>query len=257
MSGSAHSAEQPTTVSTPLHRAPAECKVLATILFIVAVALVPRGQLVWPYAIDAALLAAVAIAARTPISLLAGRLAIEVPFVLFVVLLPFVTAGTQVQVLGIGLSEEGLWTAFGILAKATLAVLATGVLAWTTTAPEILRGAERLGLPRQLTAIAGFALRYLQVLLDEFRRMRLARAMRGDDARWWWQARDAVRTISALAVRTFERGERVHVAMQARGYDGRMPALRLATPATPAAWSVALVVPALAALVLAVAWEWL
>ena len=52
------------TVETPLHRAPAECKVLATILFVLAVALVPRGQLVWPYAVDAALLAVVAIAAR-------------------------------------------------------------------------------------------------------------------------------------------------------------------------------------------------
>jgi cobalt/nickel transport system permease protein len=30
-------------VETPLHRAPAECKVLATILFVLAVALVPRG----------------------------------------------------------------------------------------------------------------------------------------------------------------------------------------------------------------------
>ena len=91
MSGSAHN-EVEATVETPLHRAPAECKVLATILFVVAVALVPRGELVWPYALDAALLAAVALAARTPLSLLAGRLAIEVPFVLFVVVLPFAAA---------------------------------------------------------------------------------------------------------------------------------------------------------------------
>jgi cobalt/nickel transport system permease protein len=227
-------------VETPLHRAPAECKVLATILFVLAVALVPRGELLWPYALDAALLLAVAGAARVDPRVLAGRLVIEAPFVLFVVLLPFV-------------AQDGLWLAFGILAKATLAVLATGVLAWTTTGPEILRGAERLGLPRQLVAIAGFALRYFTVIADELRRMRLARIQLGDNARWVWQSKAATKGIGALAVRTFERGERVHVAMLARGYDGRMPALQLAPAASPLAWAGAIVVGALAIAVLVVA----
>ena len=207
------------TVETPLHRAPAEVKVLATVLFVIAVALIPRGQLVWPYAVDLGLLVLVAALAATPVSLLAGRLAIEAPFVLFVVLLPFAV-------------HDGAWLAFGIAAKATLAVLATGVLAWTTPAPEILRGAERLGAPRLLTAIAGFALRYLQVLLEEFRRMRLARALRGDRAQWLPRPR----VLGALALRSFERGERVHAAMLARGYDGRMPEIVFAARARPVAW---------------------
>jgi cobalt/nickel transport system permease protein len=224
-------------VETPLHRAPAECKVLATIVFVLAVALVPRGQLVWPYAVDAALLLGVAVFARVDPRMLGGRLAIEAPFVVFVVVLPFV-------------AEDGLWLAFGIVAKATLAVLATGVLAWTTPAAEILRGAERLGLPRQLVAIAGFALRYFTVIADELRRMRLARVQRGDRARWLWQSRAATKGIGALAVRTFERGERVHTAMLARGYDGRMPALRLAPAASPLAWTGAVLLPAVAVAVL-------
>jgi cobalt/nickel transport system permease protein len=232
MSGAAHNEALVATVETPLHRAPAECKVLATVLFVIAVALVPRGQMVWPYAIDAALLAVVAVAARTPVALLAGRLVIEAPFVLFVVVLPFA-------------AEDGLWLAFGILAKATLAVLATGVLAWTTPAPEILSGAERLRVPKTLIAIAGFALRYLQVLLDELRRMRLARVQRGDDPRWLWQAGGTGRAVGALVVRTFERGERVHAAMLARGYDGTMPAVSMSPTASPLAWAGVAVVAAL------------
>jgi cobalt/nickel transport system permease protein len=235
VSGAAHNEEVVATIETPLHRAPAECKVLATILFVVAVALVPRGELVWPYALDATLLACVALAACTPLSLLVRRLAIEVPFVLFVLVLPFAAHSFS----------DGLWLAFGILAKATLAVLATGVLAWTTPAPEILRGAERLRVPRTLIAIAGFALRYLQVLLDELRRMRLARVQRGDDPRWLWQARGSGQTVGALVVRTFERGERVHVAMLARGYDGRMPALDLSPAASVSAWVAAVTFAAL------------
>jgi cobalt/nickel transport system permease protein len=224
VSGAAHNEEVAATVETALHRAPAECKVLATVLFVVAVAFVPAGHMVWPYLVDAALLALVAFAARTPPSLLAGRLVIEVPFVLFVLVLPFA-------------AQDGWWLAFAILAKATLAVLATGVLAWTTAPADILRGAERLRMPRTLIAIAGFALRYLQVVLGELRRMRLARTQRGDDPRWVWQARGTGRMVGALVVRTLERGERVHVAMLARGYDGTLPVLDLAPAARPLAWA--------------------
>ncbi|MBE2316029.1 cobalt ECF transporter T component CbiQ [Solirubrobacter sp. CPCC 204708] len=236
----AHQQELDTTVETPLHRAPAECKVAATIVFVVAVALVPRGDLVWPYAVDAAILLAVAAFARVDPRMLGARLLFELPFVLFVLVLPFV-------------AEDGWWLAFGIVAKATLAVLATGVLAWTTPPAEILRGAERLGLPRQLVAIAGFAIRYLQVIGDELRRMRLARVQRGDTARWLWQSSAATRGFGALAVRTLERGERVHTAMLARGYGGRMPALQLAPSASPLAWMVAAILPAAAIAVLVVA----
>ncbi|MDA0185575.1 energy-coupling factor transporter transmembrane protein EcfT [Solirubrobacter phytolaccae] len=240
----AHQQEVDATVETPLHRAPAECKVAATILFVVAVALVPRGHLVWPYVVDAAILLVVAVLAQTSPRLLLSRLIIEIPFVLFVLLLPFV-------------AEDGWWLAFGIVAKATLAVLATGVLAWTTPPAEILRGAERLGLPKQIVGIAGFAIRYLQVIVDELARMKIAREQRGDTARWLWQSRAATRGFGALAVRTFERGERVHTAMLARGYDGRMPTLQLAPAASPVAWVGAAAVPVCAIIVLVLSRGWL
>ena len=241
----AHAADQPAAVETALHRLAPECKVLALVVFVVAVALVPHGA-VWPYAVDAVLLAAAAVWARAPLRLLAGRLLVEVPFVLFVIVLPFVAHGPEVDVLGVGLSEDGLWTAWGIVAKATLAVLAAGVLSATTPAPAILAGAERLRIPRQFTAIAAFAIRYLQVVIDELRRLQLARVARGDDPRWLWQARTVGQSAGALAVRCFARGERVHTAMLARGFDGRLPDVNLAEPARRIAWAAALGAPAVA-----------
>ena len=58
--------------------------------------------------------------------------------------------------------------------------------------------------------------------------MRIARESRGRDPRWRYQAIAVARTGGSLFVRTYERGERVHMAMLARGYDGRF-----AVAATP------------------------
>ena len=75
-----------------------------------------------------------------------------------------------------------------------------------------------------LTQIATFMLRYLDVLVGEARRMRVARISRGDDPRFLWQLRGFAAGIGALFLRAFERGERVYLAMLSRGYAGRMPA---------------------------------
>ena len=83
MTAAAHGAEAVGPVETAVHRLAPQCKVAALLAFVVAVALVPHGH-AWPYAVDAALLAAVAIGSRTPPSLLARRLVVEIPFVLFV-----------------------------------------------------------------------------------------------------------------------------------------------------------------------------
>lgn len=233
----AHAAE-PVAVSTALHRAAPECKLVALLGFVGAVALVGHGEVV-PYLVDLLVVLALAAWARAGAGFLARRLLVEVPFVLFVLVLPFTTGGPQVDVLGIGLSEDGLWTAWGIVAKATLTVLACGVLAATTTGPELLAGLERLRVPRTVTVIASFALRYVQVVLDEFGRLQRARVARGDDPRWLWQARTVARTAGVLLARCFARGERVHAAMLARGFDGRLPAVGLAPAATARGWTLA------------------
>ena len=124
MTAAAHGAEVG-PVETAVHRLAPQCKVAALLAFVVAVALVPYRH-AWPYAIDAALLAAVVVASRTPPALLARRLVVEIPFVAFVLVLPFVAQGPQVDVLGVGVARDGLWAAGGIAAKATLAVLAEG-----------------------------------------------------------------------------------------------------------------------------------
>jgi cobalt/nickel transport system permease protein len=119
--------------------------------------------------------------------------------------------------------------------------------------PELLRGLERLRLPAALTSVAAFMVRYADVIVDEVRRMRIARISRGYDPRWIWQARAVAASAGTLFIRSYERGERVYLAMVSRGYSGAMPVLQ-DLAATRAQWLAALSVPAAAALVAATAW---
>lgn len=199
-------------------------KVAAAVAFVVAVAVTPRSTL-WPYAVDALALAVVVRAAGLRWRFVATRASVVTPFVLFAVLIPFVSSGDRVDVLGVPVSEEGLRSAGHVLAKAVLGVVTSVVLAATTELPRILAGLDRLRVPPVLTQIAGFMLRYLEVVTGELRRMRTSMTARGYDPRWIGQARPIAAASGALFVRSYERGERVHRAMLARGYAGTMPRL--------------------------------
>ncbi|MGH3824779.1 MAG: cobalt ECF transporter T component CbiQ [Pseudonocardiaceae bacterium] len=232
---------------TPVHRLAPQCKVAATALFVLAVACTPAGTY-RPYLWYLVLLAAVAALARLPPLIMARRLLVEVPFVLFVLALPVLGGPPQLTVLGVALSVPGLHAAATITLKATFGLLATGILAATTSLPEIITGLERLRVPRVFTAVASFMVRYVDVLAAELTRMRTAALCRGGNPRWIWQVREMTAGLGALAVRTFERGERVYLAMASRGYTGALPETLTGAPAPRAAWAGALTVPALAAI---------
>jgi cobalt/nickel transport system permease protein len=238
--------------SSPLHRARPQCKLAASLLFVLAVVATPR-EAIWAYGLYALLVAGVAMLGRVPLRFLARRLVIELPFLLFAVFLPLVGQGERVELLGLSLAREGLWAAWNIVVKGTLGVAASVVVAATTPVPELLRGLERLRLPRAFTTIAGFMVRYADVIADEVRRMRIARVSRGHDPRWIWQARAVAASAGTLFIRSYERGERVYLAMVSRGYAGSMPVLQ-ELAASRREWLAALSLPAAAALVAATAW---
>lgn len=226
-----------------LHDLPAQVKVAALVVFVGAVVATPR-EAFWAFALEALLLVGAFAVARIPFAFVVRRLVIEIPFVLFAVLMPFLGAGERIPILGMQLSVAGLWGAWTILAKGTLGLGASVLMAATTEIPDILEGLERLRVPRLVTAIAGFMVRYLDVIAGELRRMRVAMAARGYDPTWIGQSGPIASSAGALFVRSYERGERVHRAMLARGYTGNMPASDTAS-ATPKDWLVGMAVPAL------------
>jgi len=220
--GHAHPLHLPGT--SPVHRLPAEVKIVAAFLGVVCVVATPREA--FPV-FGGYLLVLVAMwaAARIPAGWILRRSVIEAPFVVLAVLLPVSGGAPYVELLGLTLSEPGLLGAWNILVKGTLGVLTSLTLAATTPLRELLFGLQRLHAPALVVTIATLMLRYVDVIVAEAGRMRTARISRGHDPRFLWQAGATAKGVGALFVRSYERGERVHLAMLSRGWTGRMPLL--------------------------------
>jgi cobalt/nickel transport system permease protein len=230
---------------SPVHALAPEVKILATLLFTIVVVATPRTEFL-AFGGYALLLVAVTVLARVPVGWLARRATIELPFVVLAVALPFAGQGERITWLGMSLSVDGLYGAWNIFVKGTLGVVASLLLAASTTMRDLILGLDRLRCPRVFTQIATFMLRYLDILAEDARRMRIARLSRGYDPRFLWQVKAFAVGVGALFLRAYERGERVYLAMVSRGYDGRLP--RPDSPgASRADWASSAVLPAAAA----------
>ena len=205
-----------------VHRAPAHLKLLALLGFMLVVVATPRDR----YAVlaaEAVVLLAVVALSRVPLTYLAPRMVIEVPFAVFALLMPFIAQGPRTEVLGLTVSEPGLHAGVALLVKGTMGVLASLTLASTTEPQDVLRGLQRLRVPDLIVQIMGFMIRYLDVVGAELGRMMVAMRSRGCEPRSPRHWPTLARAMGALFIRSYERGERVHLAMLSRGYDGRLP----------------------------------
>lgn len=115
--------------------------------------------------------------------------------------------------------------AAAIAVKNSLALAAVLVLGAVVPFPGLLAALGRLGAPAVLVAMLHFMNRYLHVLGAELDRMVKARRSRSfrRSGRLDWGLLSGL--IGMLFLRAMERGERVHAAMLARGWDGTLRTL--------------------------------
>ncbi len=205
-----------------IHGLAGSTKIVALLGFMIIVVATPATWYLAFVAYLAILLTVITIS-TVPLRYLLPRMLVEVPFLVFAGLMPFIATGPRMEVWGMSLSQSGLQSGWALLAKGTLGVLAGLTLAATTESQEILRGLERLRLPNLLVQIMGFMIRYLDLVIDDIKRQHIAltsRGFRATDPRHWPVL---AKSVGALFIRSYERGERVHLAMLSRGYEGTMP----------------------------------
>jgi len=192
-------------LDSPVHRAPAWLKLLATLALVTGVAFVPVAHSIWTAPILAAVLV-VARVARVPLWAFLARLAIVQPFVLSVAVLAL-------------FQGRGLDVSLAIALKSTACVALVQLLANSTPFPEILQVLQRARVPRALVVALALLHRYLHVLVEESSRMRRARAARTWKTGRWAAWRSLSSVVAISFVRSVARVERIAAAMRARGWS--------------------------------------
>jgi cobalt/nickel transport system permease protein len=215
LDGVRHPGASPTSLGL-LYRVSPTVKLVGLVVFALVVVALPR-EWVWVYVTAWVGLVVLVLVARIPLQQVLARMVIDLPFLGFAALLPFVAEGPRIEIAGMSLAVAGLWGAWALIAKATICITAAIVVAGTTDPRRLVLALESLRVPRELTSIMSFMLRYFAVILDEAQRMRVARQARGFRARnpRSWTVLGG--SVSALFIRAHARGERVHLARLSRG----------------------------------------
>jgi cobalt/nickel transport system permease protein len=205
------------TGESALHRLDARAKVVTTLVFVVCVMSFGRYTVaallpffVFPIAIIGA--------AGLPARLIWRKIVLVLPIALLIGLPnPLFDREPLLDVGGVGVS--GGWISMlSIVLRAMLAAAASIVLVAITGFPAICGALERIGMPRPLAVQLLFLYRYLAVLGEEAMRMVTAHELRSSGQPMSIRLYGAL--IGRLLLRTWDRAERIYLAMCARGFTG-------------------------------------
>ncbi len=143
-------------------------------------------------------------------------------FCLFI-FLPFTTPGQEMAGVGsISLSREGLLLAAAIALKGNAIMLIAIDLLGTMEPATLGHALNHLHFPRKLSLLLLFTIRYLDVLHQEYSRLRAAmrvRAFRPGMSGHTYRMFGFL--VGMLLVRSLDRSERILAAMKCRGFTGR------------------------------------
>jgi len=208
--------------TSAVHRLDPRAKVLTTLVFTVCVVSFGRYELaaMMPFFLYPVALLALA---DLPPGYIARKTAVVLPFAVLIGL--FNPLFDRQVLLQLGpLDIWGGWISWAsVVIRSLLTAAAAIVLLATTGFPGICEALERLGMPRVFAVQLLFLYRYIFVLTDEGGRVARARQLRSCGSRGLG-LRHFGPLLGHLLLRTWERAERIHMAMLARGFTGEVHA---------------------------------
>lgn len=150
-------------------------------------------------------------------------IAMDMFMIFLIVMLPFTTPGEALfSVAGFPASKEGFIHALKIALKANAVVFCLLALVGTMSATTLGHAMAHLRVPDKLVHLLLFTVRYLDVIGQEYKRMRRAMQARAfvmqANLHTW---RSVGYLVGMLLVHSLERSERIMDAMKCRGYKGK------------------------------------
>ncbi|MBD2150874.1 cobalt ECF transporter T component CbiQ [Pseudanabaena sp. FACHB-1277] len=212
------------------HQLAVHTRLLCIFLLVFAIALTPNGRwLTWLIYGIAAM--PILYWSQVNLKLLAQRMAIELGFASVALLGTLFRQGGELlwQWHWLQISTNGLIVLGSVSIKAFLSLLLLNILTLSTSIPLLLQALVILKMPPLLVSIMAAMYRYIGVLTQEFQSMRLAAQSRNFAPQNLyalhrrdrpWQRQVLGNMLGMLFIRTYNRGDRIHQAMIARGYQG-------------------------------------
>lgn len=206
------------TQDTVIHRIDARAKVLVVLLFIITVVSFGRYELsaMVPFFIFPVVMVTLA---DLPPGFMVRKVALVIPFAVAIGI--FNPLFDQEIRLSIGhFAISGGWlSCASIVLRATLTLTAAIMLVAVTGFTAVCGALGQLGMPQALVVQLLFMQRYLFVLADDAANASRARELRAFGSRGMGIGSFAAMT-GHLLLKSWERAERIHMAMLARGFQG-------------------------------------
>lgn len=213
-----------TTKDTVIHRLSPIAKLITTFVYLLTVTSFTRYEVtaLIPLSFYPIILISLS---DLPYGLIARRLLLAIPFVIFIGIFNPLFDHTPITQVGPFIISGG-WLSFtSILVRSLLAVAAAMILLATTGIEGICLALLRMKVPRVLVIQILFMHRYIYVLLEEFMRTVRAysfRSFNGESIgfRAWGSL------LGQLLLRTIDRAKRIYYAMLCRGFSGDIKLIR-------------------------------
>lgn len=210
--------------NSAIHLLDARAKVLVTLVFILCVVSHNRYELtaLIPFFIFPVVI--ISLAGLSPLFIL-RKIILLCPFILAVgILNPVFDREVLVQLGPLGISAG--WISFAsIILRSILTVGAAFILVGVTGFTAVCQALERMGMPQVFAVQLLFLYRYIFVLAEEGGRASRARELRSC-GRKGLGISSFGSLVGHLLLRTWQRAERIHMAMLARGFTGEFHAYR-------------------------------
>lgn len=205
-------------MDSPVHRIDPRAKLATFLVFAVCVVSFGKYEVsaLLPYFFFPAVIIPLA---RIPAGYLAGKIVFLLPFaVLIGIFNPLYDRATLMTIAGLPVSG-GMISFISILLRFILTILTALMLVAVTGFTGICMALERFGVPKVFTTQLLMLYRYLFVLTAEGMRMTRARDLRAV-GRKGSGLKASSSLIGYLLLRTWNRAQRIHMAMLSRGYRG-------------------------------------
>ncbi len=215
-----------------IHRIDARVKIVCAFSLIIAMVAVPYSPLVfWVGVIFFLFFLGIWLMSRLPVTILIKRLALVLPFGLFIIIFQIFFTNRYYTVFhvianlpfGIHIYAESLEFATILFVKFIVSVSSIILLSSTTKLQDMLEGAGRMGLPAEFALTLGMMIRYLFVFGYIYRKVNESLATRcfdpfDPDLPYMYRLKQVGYTIGSIFIRSYEQGERVYTSMLCRGY---------------------------------------